>query len=127
MVDKVSTAERQLDRVFAALADGSRRRMLSELRERSLSISELAEPFRMSFAGVAKHVEVLERAGLVRKIRAPDDGRVFRLELQDQTLREASEWLRYHQEFWNQKLDQLEAFVGNECNARTKTKNRKKD
>lgn len=106
-----SKAEQRLDRVFAALADPSRRQMLARLRKRPLSISELAEPFAMSFAGVAKHIDVLAAAGLICKVRAPDDARSYRLELQNQTLSEAVDWLSYHQDFWTRQLHRLAAFA----------------
>ncbi|MFB5651401.1 ArsR/SmtB family transcription factor [Leptospira wolffii] len=120
-------AEEKLDRVFAALSDSSRRQMLVHLRKRSLTISELAEPFSMSFAGVAKHIDVLTSAGLVRKVRDPNDGRSFRLELQNRSLSEASAWLAYHQEFWTNKLDRLEAFIEEQDHDRTGPKTRKKN
>ncbi|PJZ65818.1 transcriptional regulator [Leptospira wolffii] len=120
-------AEEKLDRVFAALSDSSRRQMLAHLRKRSLTISELAEPFSMSFAGVAKHIDVLTSAGLVRKVRDPNDGRSFRLELQNRSLSEASAWLAYHQEFWTNKLDRLEAFIEEQDHDRTGPKTRKKN
>nr|WP_244926644.1 helix-turn-helix domain-containing protein [Leptospira wolffii] len=116
-----------MDRVFAALSDSSRRQMLVHLRKRSLTISELAEPFSMSFAGVAKHIDVLTSAGLVRKVRDPNDGRSFRLELQNRSLSEASAWLAYHQEFWTNKLDRLEAFIEEQDHDRTGPKTRKKN
>ncbi|TGK87921.1 ArsR family transcriptional regulator [Leptospira noumeaensis] len=119
--------EQILDRVFAALADHSRRQMLIRLRKGSLSISELAEPFAMSFAGVAKHIEVLTDAELVRKIRAPEDGRSFRLELQNQTLLEATNWIKYHQEFWTNKLARLENFLEEKENEPKSSKSRKKN
>ena len=102
--------------------------MLARLRQGSLSISELAAPVPMSFAGVAKHVDVLERAGLVRKVRSPEDGRVLRLELEDATLREAAEWIAYHRAFWDDKLEQLKAFMeAEETDAAVHRKNRKKN
>nr|WP_246837447.1 metalloregulator ArsR/SmtB family transcription factor [Leptospira congkakensis] len=113
--------------MFAALADHSRRQMLSRLRKGSLSISELAEPFSMSFAGVAKHIEVLTEAQLVRKVRAPEDGRSYRLELQNQTLIEATNWITYHQEFWTNKLAKLDAFLGEKENEPKDSKSRKKN
>ncbi|TGK41188.1 ArsR/SmtB family transcription factor [Leptospira andrefontaineae] len=119
--------EQRLDRVFAALADSSRRQMLAKLRKRPLSISELAEPFSMSFAGVAKHIDVLTSAGLVRKVRDQEDGRSFRLELQNQSLMEASAWLTYHQEFWTNKLDRLESFIEEQDHDKPGRKNRKKN
>ncbi|XDD53103.1 ArsR/SmtB family transcription factor [Leptospira sp. WS4.C2] len=119
--------EQMLDRVFAALADHSRRQMLAKLRKGSLSISELAEPFAMSFAGVAKHIDVLTEAQLVRKVRAPEDGRSYRLELQNQTLSEATNWISYHQEFWTNKLAKLEAFLEEKEHEPTSSKSRKKN
>lgn len=119
--------EQMLDRVFAALADHSRRQMLARLRKGSLSISELAEPFTMSFAGVAKHIDVLTEAQLVRKVRAPEDGRSYRLELQNQTLSEATNWISYHQEFWTNKLAKLEAFLEEKEHEPKSSKSRKKN
>lgn len=119
--------EQRLDRVFAALADSSRRQMLAKLRKRPLTISELAEPFSMSFAGVAKHIDVLTSAGLVRKVRDQEDGRSFRLELQNESITEASAWLAYHQEFWTNKLDRLESFIEEQDHDRSGRKNRKKN
>lgn len=103
--------EQKLDRVFAALADSSRRQMLAQLRKRPLTISDLAGKYPISFAGVAKHVDVLEEAGLVRKVRDPEDGRKTRLQLVNQSLNEATAWLEYHQRFWTDQLNQLEAFI----------------
>ncbi|TGM59491.1 ArsR family transcriptional regulator [Leptospira meyeri] len=119
--------EQILDRVFAALADHSRRQMLARLRKGSLSISELAESFAMSFAGVAKHIEVLTEAQLIRKVRAPEDGRSYRLELLNQTLSEATGWITYHQEFWTNKLARLDAFIEEKENESQGIKSRKKN
>ena len=119
--------EQRLDRVFSALADHSRRKMLGQLRQRSLTISELAKPYDMSFAGVAKHIEVLSAAGLVRKVQAPDDKRSYRIELMKETLGEAANWIEYHRKFWMSKLDQLEAFMEEEKHERRSAKSRKKN
>lgn len=120
--------EQRLDRVFSALADHSRRKMLGQLRQRSLTISELAKPYDMSFAGVAKHIEVLSAAGLVRKVQTPDDKRSYRIELMKETLGEAANWIEYHRKFWTNKLDQLAVFIEEEeKNERRSTKSRKKD
>jgi DNA-binding transcriptional ArsR family regulator len=124
---ELSRSQQNLDLVFAALADHSRRQMLVRLRQKSLSISELAEPFKMSFAGVAKHVEVLSTAGLVRKVRAADDARSYRIELQNSTLNEASDWITYHKQFWMNKLDNLAAFIEEENNGNRSVKSRKKN
>ncbi|HEX4695771.1 metalloregulator ArsR/SmtB family transcription factor [Sphingomonas sp.] len=98
----------RLDATFAALADPTRRAMLARLTGGERSIGELAEPFAMSFAGAAKHVGVLERAGLVERRKA---GRQQLCRLKAERLREADQWLRQWESFWNSTLERLEAIV----------------
>jgi DNA-binding transcriptional ArsR family regulator len=94
-----------LDAVFRSLADPTRRAMLRMLSGGERSVSELAEPFAMSFAGAAKHVKVLEDAGLVRRaIR----GRVHSCSLVPNRLAEADAWFDYYARFWTARLDDLE-------------------
>ena len=96
----------QLDAVFHALADGTRRRMLRSLGARPRSVGELAAPFRISLAAASKHIKVLERAGLVtRQIQ----GRTHLCHLRSEALAAGQEWLRHYEQFWNQRLDALEA------------------
>jgi DNA-binding transcriptional ArsR family regulator len=98
----------QLDLIFHALADRTRRSMLSRLTEGPTTITKLAEPFKMSLPGASKHLRVLERAGLViRKV----DGRIHRCELKTKPLQEALEWLNHHRAFWSDQLEALASFV----------------
>lgn len=97
-----------LDAVFHALSDSTRRAMLRTLTESERSISELAAPFSMSFAGASKHVKVLEHAGLVRRRVA---GRTHYCRLEATRLGEAEAWLRYYERFWTSRLDTLEALL----------------
>jgi DNA-binding transcriptional ArsR family regulator len=101
----------RLDATFQALADPTRRAMLARLAEGERSVGELAAPFAMSFAGAAKHVQVLERAGLVARRRA---GRQLLCRLQPGPLAEAASWLRQWERFWNTGLDRLEALIAAE-------------
>lgn len=95
----------QLDLVFQALSDGTRRRMLRSLGARPRSVGELAAPFQISLAAASKHIKVLERAGLVqRRIQ----GRTHLCQLRAEALAEADHWLRYYQQFWEGRLDALE-------------------
>ena len=94
-----------LDRVFHALADPTRRAMLRKLAAGERSVGELAEPFDMSFAAAAKHVKVLEGAGLLSKAV---DGRTHRCRLEARALAEADRWIAYYQRFWTGRLDALE-------------------
>lgn len=98
----------RLDLTFAALADPTRRAMLADLATGERSVGELAAPFAMSFAGAAKHVGVLERAGLVERRRA---GRQQLCRLKADRLREAEQWLRQWERFWTASLDRLEAII----------------
>ena len=76
------------------------------------SVGELAAPFRMSFAGAAKHVGVLERAGLVERRKA---GRQHLCRLRPQPLREAQDFLSQWERFWTERLDALEAMIREEA------------
>ncbi len=108
---------KHLDAVFHALADPTRRAMLGHLAERELTIGELATPFQMSFVGASKHVRVLEDAGLVtRTIR----GRSHLCRLEAVRLAEADAWLRRYERFWSAKLDQLEALLRAEDEAKAR-------
>lgn len=99
----------RLDMTFAALADPTRRAMLVQLRYGERSVGELAAPFAMSFAGAAKHLGVLERAGLVERRKA---GRQQLCRLRAAPMEEADAWLRQWESFWNTRLDRLEALIG---------------
>ena len=100
--------EYRLDTTFHALADPTRRGMLAHLALGEKSIGELAEPFAMSFAGAAKHVKVLEGAGLVARRKV---GRSYMCALKPDPLAEADRWLRQWEKFWTVRLDRLEALI----------------
>jgi DNA-binding transcriptional ArsR family regulator len=106
----------RLDLTFAALADPTRRAMLASLALGERSVGELAAPHAMSFAGAAKHVGVLERAGLVERRKA---GRQQLCRLKADRLREADEWLRQWERFWNSTLDRLEAIIAEDQEKRS--------
>ena len=98
----------RLDAVFAALADPTRRAILSRLSEGEARVGELAEPFAMSRPAISKHLDVLERAGLVHRI---PDGRVNRCVLDGEPLGAASEWVDRYREFWEGRLDSLARYL----------------
>jgi DNA-binding transcriptional ArsR family regulator len=115
----------QLDIVFRALGDATRRGMLASLALGEKSVGELAEPFSMSFAGASKHVKVLEDAGLVRReVR----GRTHICRLEPGPLASADQWLRYYERFWTGRLDALEQLLRDDDarKARTRKKGEKK-
>src|SRR6478609_1753731 len=91
----------RLDDVFAAISDPTRRAILAGLADREMTISEIAEPFDMSFYAVSKHVRVLENAGLIlRDVR----GREHHCSLNPEPLREAGAWIENYRTFWEQRL-----------------------
>jgi len=98
----------QLDSVFSALADPTRRGMLASLALGEKSVGELGHPFDISFAGAAKHVKVLENAGLIRRRKA---GRKQMCSLRPEPLKQAEDWLRQWEKFWTGSLDRLQALV----------------
>lgn len=106
MVESRST---RLDHVFQALAHPARREILRRIAQEEQSISELAAPFEMSLEAVSKHVQVLERAKLLRRTRA---GRVHRCRLGPAPLRDAAKVLEQLTGLWNKRLDALEQMLG---------------
>ncbi|MBB4100029.1 ArsR/SmtB family transcription factor [Sphingomonas kyeonggiensis] len=100
--------EYRLDATFHALSDPTRRGMLAHLSLGEKSIGELAEPFAMTFAGAAKHVKVLEGAGLVARRKV---GRSYMCALKPAPLAEAERWLKQWEKFWTVRLDALEALI----------------
>jgi DNA-binding transcriptional ArsR family regulator len=107
----VDLQEVQLDTVFHALGDATRRRMLRSLARGERTVGQLAEPFQMSLAAASKHVKALESAGLIRReIR----GRTHICRLDADPLSKANEWLRYYERFWNVRLDRLEELLRHE-------------
>ena len=103
MVEQQTAA---LDRVFGALSDPTRRAMLRRLAGAERTVGELAEPFDMSFAAAAKHVKVLEEAGLLSRTI---EGRSHRCRIEPGPLAQADRWLAFYQRFWSAHLDDLEA------------------
>ena len=103
------TAPADLDRIFHALADPTRRGILAMVASGERTVGELADPFPTSFAAVSKHVKVLEAAGLVRRRWV---GREARLTLEPARLASADAWLEHYRVFWERRLDALERMVG---------------
>jgi DNA-binding transcriptional ArsR family regulator len=98
----------QLDTVFHALGDATRRRMLRELSQGERTVSQLAEPFAMSLAAASKHIKALERAGLIRR---EVKGRTHLCRLEPGPLATAHEWLGFYERFWTSRIDILERLL----------------
>ena len=104
----------QLDTVFSALADPTRRAILSMLLEDDMAVTDVAEPFRMSLAGISKHLQLLAEAGLISQEKR---GRVKWCKLEPDALREASVWMHGFGQMEAIDLDGLERFLENELAA----------
>lgn len=102
----------QLDCIFHALGDATRRRMLRELADGERTVTQLAEPFEISLAAASKHIKALENAGLIRReVR----GRTHLCRLDPGPLATAHQWLSVYERFWTGRLDVLEQLLRKEA------------
>ena len=97
-----------LSKTFAALADPTRRAILSRLADGQTSVTELAKPFEMTLPAVSKHLKVLEAAGLIARGR---DAQWRPCRLEAGPLRDADEWLERYREFWEESFDRLDDYL----------------
>src|SRR5687767_808337 len=98
----------QLSLTFAALADPTRRSILSRLAEGEATVSELAEPFPVSLPAISRHLKVLERAGLIARSR---EAQWRPSRMQADPLDEAVEWMRSRKWTWESRMDRLETHL----------------
>jgi DNA-binding transcriptional ArsR family regulator len=96
-----------LSTTLRAISDPTRRAIVDRLTRGPARITDVAHAFEISFAAVSKHVKVLEAAGLVRRTR---QGREHTLELDASPLREVASWAARYEQYWNERLDRLEAY-----------------
>jgi DNA-binding transcriptional ArsR family regulator len=94
-----------LDAIFHALSDPTRREMIRLMSLQERTVSELAAPFNMSLVAASKHIKVLEYTGLLHRTVA---GRTHICSLDRQVLTSASKWLHFYEQFWNNQFDGLE-------------------
>jgi DNA-binding transcriptional ArsR family regulator len=98
----------RLSATFSALADPTRRAILSRLVSGECSVGELAQPFQMSMPAVSKHLRVLERAGLIAQ-RRDAQWRLCRIE--PAPLKEVADWAEHYRQLWEGRLDRLGAYL----------------
>jgi DNA-binding transcriptional ArsR family regulator len=112
----LSSGEEQLDLIFGALGDQTRRALLARLAERPAMVTELAQPFAMSLPAVSRHIRVLEKAGLVTRAI---DGRVHHCSLSAKPLIDVEKWLSQYRRFWEGTLNSLARYVEDESERQT--------
>jgi DNA-binding transcriptional ArsR family regulator len=100
--------EREMDQLFQALADSSRRAMVDRLTHGPASVSELARPLEMSLPAVVQHLHVLEASGLIRSHKL---GRVRTCSVEPAALRAAERWISDRRTFWEESLDRLGEYL----------------
>lgn len=115
----VEPSPTRLDSVFHALSDPTRRAILRSLTAGERTVTEIAQPYRMTLAAVSKHLKVLEAAELVARERR---GSFQIIRLQAQSLKPAEEWIAFYSRFWNERLDNLEKFLEETSPAETADK-----
>lgn len=99
--------QRELDQIFSALSDGTRRSLLMSLGRGPATVTELAKPFGVSLTAIKKHLHVLEEAGLVTTQKI---GRSRHCQLGTERLDDAMSWISYYQRLWERRLDGLDAY-----------------
>ncbi len=107
-----------LDATFAALADPTRRAILARLALGDTSVTELAEPFKMSMPAISKHLKVLEKAGLIDRGR---EAQTRPARLNPVALKSAADWINEYRRHWEESFDRLDAYL-QRLQAQKKTK-----
>jgi len=96
--------ERQLDSLFGALSDTTRRKIIEKLTKNDLIVTEIASDFDISLPAISKHIKVLENAGLVKRKR---DGKLHKISYNKEAVKTAWSWINQYREFWDKSFDSL--------------------
>ena len=97
-----------LDLIFGSLAHPIRRGILRQLMKKEMRISDIAKPYKMTFAGISKHLGVLEKAKLIRKRR---EGKEQIVQLSPTALKDAAQYLKEYEKLWNARFDALQKYL----------------
>lgn len=112
-----------LSQTFAALADPTRRAILSRLAKGDATVNELAKPFAMSLPGISKHLKILERSGLISRGRQAQ-WRPCRLD--GRRLKEVADWTAHYRRFWEESFDRLDNLLSELQEPKSRAKTSKK-
>ena len=102
------TSTETLNLTFAALADPTRRAILSRLAAGNASVNEIAAPFKMSLPAISKHLKVLERSGLITRGR---EAQWRPCRLKAKPMKQAADWLDHYRRFWEESFDRLDDYL----------------
>ncbi len=106
--EMVNYSPNSLDSVFGALSDPTRRHILELLAKAECRVTDLASRFSISLPAISRHLRVLEEAGLIARQR---DGRIHRMRLEAQRMKEASAWIEQYRRFWEDQLSSLATYL----------------
>ncbi len=109
--------ENQLNSLFGALSDPTRRRIIEKLSHDDLIVTEIASEFKMSLPAVSKHIKVLEKAGLVKRKK---EGKLHKISYEKEAVKSAWSWIGQYRKFWEASLDSLEQFLDNKSSKEKK-------
>ena len=98
----------QLDLIFGALSDSTRRGMLAQLAHGETNVTTLASPYQISQPAISKHLRVLERAGLIEKTK---QGRETLIKAKAKPAEDARDWINYYAQFWKDQFDAVEDYL----------------
>lgn len=107
----VKSTSYNLDSIFHALADPTRRAIVHNISHQTLTVSEIAQPFRISLAAISKHLKVLEHANLIKRKK---QGSYAYIRLNAEALITAEQWLNHYRAYWDKQLDTLKHYLEQE-------------
>lgn len=104
-----ATAESdQMDQIFKSLADSTRRDILRRIVDKEMSVTQIAEPYDLSYAAISKHLKVLEKGNLIDRRR---EGKSYMIKTNSEPLEKVDDWISYYRKLWNDSFDRLEFMV----------------
>ena len=101
----------QLDNIFGSLADATRRDILKQVSKKQLSVGEIAKRYKLTFAAISKHLQVLQKARLIVKHR---EGKKQIIKASPTTLKNAADYLQHYEVIWNERFDRLDKLLADE-------------
>jgi len=118
----IDDEDSQLTQVFSAISDPTRRRIMTLLTRDRQTVVGLAKNFSMSLPAVSKHIKILEKSGLISRHIV---GRTHYLQIEATPLKQASNWIEFYEQFWNEQLDALEEFINEDQDEEDHSKEKK--
>ncbi len=107
----VKYSEQNLDLIFGALSDPTRRKILEKLSSDELMVTEIASDFAISLPAVSKHLKVLEKAGIINRSK---EGKVHKISVRKDSMDDAWKWIEQNKVIWEKRFDSLDKYLNEE-------------